>query len=134
MAGKDCFCFGSNEAGIHGAGAAHDAYTKYGAKWGIGVGHQGNSYAIPTKDKNVRTLPLTSISDYVNDFILYAEKNPDITFYVTKIGCGLAGHSQYNIAPMFIPSLKLDNVKLPRDFLNIISPKSYSEYKVSFDY
>ena len=95
------FVFGSNLAGRHGKGAALQAIENYGAIYGIGVGLQGNSYAIPTKDYNIKTLPLDKIEMYVNDFIKFAEKNKHLTFLLTAIGCGLAGYAPEDIAPMF---------------------------------
>ena len=96
------FVFGSNLAGRHGKGAALTAYRKYGAIYGQGVGMQGNSFAIPTKDENLNTLPVSKIEKYVNNFIKYATLNPDLTFQVTRIGCGLAGYEDSDIAPLFI--------------------------------
>ena len=98
---RPIFVFGSNLAGRHGKGAAKDAYDHHGAVYGIGVGRQGNSYAIPTKDKRLKTLPLQSIQHYVADFITYAKQHPHLTFQVTRIGCGLAGYKDADIAPMF---------------------------------
>ncbi|QWY83710.1 hypothetical protein [Rhizobium phage RHph_X3_15] len=95
------FVFGSNLAGIHGAGAARVAFEKHGAVWGIGAGNYGNSYAIPTKDGNIKTLPLEKIKPFVNQFIHYAYENPHLEFQVTKIGCGLAGYKDEEIAPLF---------------------------------
>lgn len=95
------FVFGSNLAGRHGKGAALYARQNYGAKYGVGVGRTGSAYAIPTKDELLETLPLNVINEYVNDFLKYAKKNKDLVFKVTKIGCGLAGYSDYQIAPMF---------------------------------
>lgn len=95
------FVFGSNLAGRHGKGAAKHAKLYYGAKQGIGNGIQGNSYGIPTKDENLKVLSLTTIKKYVDDFIEYAKANPDKEFFVTKIGTGLAGYSNEQIAPMF---------------------------------
>lgn len=95
------FVFGSNLAGRHGMGAALTAVKRYGAKYGVGEGLQGNSYAIPTKDMNVVTLPLEDIQAAVERFLFFACCNPNMTFNVTKIGCGLAGYSDQNIAPMF---------------------------------
>ncbi|CAB4152761.1 hypothetical protein UFOVP602_23 [uncultured Caudovirales phage] len=95
------FVFGSNETGIHGAGAATDAYQKHGALWGIGEGYQGSSYAIPTKDHNIKTLPLRSVKWYVKRFLNFAKGFPQLTFRVTQIGCGLAGFTPDKIAPMF---------------------------------
>lgn len=98
---KMVFVFGSNEAGIHGAGAAAYAHKQEGAVWGKGVGHYGNSYAIPTKDLKIQTLGLRTINVYVMNFIEYARKHPELEFKVTQIGCGLAGLRPKDIAPMF---------------------------------
>lgn len=95
------FVFGSNESGFHGAGAAADAVRDYGAVYGQGVGRQGNSYAIPTKDRHIRTLDLSEIKKYVDGFIRYAKDHPDTKFFVTRIGCGLAGYNDSQISPMF---------------------------------
>lgn len=95
------FVFGSNLAGRHGKGAARDAVLYHGAKRGVGWGRTGNAYAIPTKDKNLRTLPLPEIQDYVSDFLWYAGDHPELEFNVTRIGCGLAGYKDSDIAPMF---------------------------------
>lgn len=105
------FVFGSNLAGRHGKGAALFARQNRGAIYGQGKGLQGQSYAIPTKDKNISTLPLTEISIYVSEFVIFAQSRPDLEFEVTKIGCGLAGYSEAQIAPLFINVPK--NVFLP---------------------
>jgi hypothetical protein len=109
--------FGSNLAGRHGKGAALYAKQHKGARYGQGVGLQGNSYAIPTKDQNIKTLPLETIKIYIDEFIKFAINNPDLTFEVTKIGCGLAGYMPKDIAPMFkgVPG----NVLLPQEFYHI---------------
>lgn len=95
------FVFGSNEAGIHGAGASRFAVEHHGAVMGLGVGPQGTSYAIPTTDYQLQTLPLPCIASYVKGFMKFAEMRPDTTFHVTQIGCGLAGLEPKDIAPMF---------------------------------
>lgn len=110
------FVFGSNEAGIHGAGAAKLAFDKFGAKWGKGYGMHGRSFAIPTKDKQIYTLPLKAISDYVSSFIDYASVNSEIDFLVTEIGCGLAGYRVTDIAPLFYRALDIENIFLPERF------------------
>lgn len=97
----ETFVFGSNLAGIHGAGAAAFAVRHHGAIMGKGVGIQGDSYGIPTKDHRIRTLPLDEIAHYVRWFLEYAERKPDTTFHVTQIGCGLAGLEPKDMAPMF---------------------------------
>lgn len=95
------FVFGSNEAGVHGAGAARYALNSQGAIYGKGVGMAGNSYALPTKDRQIRTLPLSKVKGYVDDFINFATANPHLEFKVTRIGCGLAGFRDVQIAPLF---------------------------------
>ena len=98
---KMCFVFGSNLAGIHGAGAARFAEAVHGAVRGQGLGHHGNSYALPTKDRRIQTMSTTAIRIFVGDFMKYARANPTLTFQVTQIGCGLAGYTAQQIAPMF---------------------------------
>ena len=98
---NDVFVFGSNLAGVHGAGAAKFAYEYRGAIWGQGVGMQGISYAIPTKDEHIETLPLDRIRPYVERFLEFAGDNLGMRFQVTRIGCGLAGYTDEQIAPMF---------------------------------
>lgn len=95
------FVFGSNLAGRHGKGAALFARQNHGAIYGQGIGLQGSSYAIPTKDERLRTLPLEIVEKYVADFKAFAESHPELRFQVTAIGCGLAGYSPEQIAPLF---------------------------------
>ena len=99
------FVFGSNLAGRHGKGAALHARQKHGAEYGVGEGRTGNSYALPTKDERIKTRPLVDVRDSVDKFIEYAKTNPDLQFEVTKVGCGLAGFSELEIAPLFKLSL-----------------------------
>lgn len=116
--GKSVFVFGSNTKGVHGAGAAKFAVQRAGATYGNGVGKQGNSYAIPTKNKYIHTLPIALISEYVDDFVEYARDNFEDTFFVTAIGTGLAGYAHAEIAPMFkgVP----DNCILPIEWKEFI--------------
>lgn len=114
------FVFGSNLAGRHGAGAAKVAAEKYGAVYGVGRGHVGKSYAIPTKDAELNTLPIAAITLYVNAFIAYAKENPDLFFFVTRVGCGLAGYDNSEIAPLFRKAHELTNVSFPIDWKNYI--------------
>ncbi|MFA7188510.1 MAG: hypothetical protein WC117_00310 [Sphaerochaetaceae bacterium] len=100
------FVFGSNDSGIHGAGAAKFAYEKKGARFGKSYGHYGDSFAIPTKDEDIRTLPLARIEQYVQGFLAYAAGHPKLKFQVTCIGCGLAGYKHEDIAPMFASATK----------------------------
>jgi hypothetical protein len=95
------FTFGSNLAGRHGKGAALYARQHYGAVYGIGYGRTGNAFAIPTKDENLQTLPLDTIQQFVHRFLAYATAHSDLIFFVTRIGCGLAGYIDAQIAPMF---------------------------------
>ena len=107
------FVFGSNLAGHHGGGAANTALKKFGAIYGQGVGLQGQCYAIPTMQGDTGT-----IIPYVNDFIDFAKNNKDKFFFVTRIGCGIAGFNDMQIAPLFERALKLENVSLPKSFVN----------------
>jgi hypothetical protein len=112
------FVFGSNRAGRHGKGAALYARQHHGAIRGQGEGRQGNSYAIPTKDSYLNTLTLDAIRKHVETFIAYAKNNPQETFQLTAIGCGLAGYRPEQIAPMFrqVPL----NVILPPEFSRVL--------------
>lgn len=111
------FVFGSNEAGRHGAGAAKRAREAYGAKYGQGKGFQGNSYAIPTKDSSLKTLPLNKVASYVAEFKDFASLHSDKEFYITAIGTGLAGFTHEQIAPLFVHSPQ-----------NCIFPKTWEKY------
>ncbi|MBT4647209.1 hypothetical protein HOC11_02995 [archaeon] len=117
---SEIFVFGSNEAGYHGAGAAKAALILFGAKWGKGTGFQGESYAIPTKDESIISLNLKEIETYVNNFIEDAKNEPHFNFLVTKIGCGLAGFTVKEIAPLFKSVINLENVSLPIEFIKEI--------------
>lgn len=116
----EIFVFGSNEAGRHGAGAANHAYVKFGAEMGCGFGHTGRTFAIPTKDWYIDTLPLEVIQFYVKRFYDYAIYNPRYQFLITEIGCGLAGYKPEQIAPMFKHFRKLKNVSLPQRFIDVL--------------
>ena len=112
------FVFGSNLAGRHGAGAALTALKKYGAEYGNGWGRQGQAWAIPTKDGNLATLPLNKIKAFIDTFINYANNNPDLTFNVTRVGCGLAGYTDQDIAPFFENAP--NNCDLPEEWVEIL--------------
>jgi hypothetical protein len=114
------FVFGSNLAGRHGKGAALVARNAWGAVYGNGVGPQGQSYAIPTKDERLKTLPLATIKKHVDDFLAHALRRPYDRFIVTAIGCGLAGYHPQDIAPMFANATP--NCILDRRFLAILKP------------
>ena len=105
---NEIFVFGSNLRGMHGGGAAYVAYRKFGAIMGQGVGLQGQSYAIPTMQGGVET-----IHPYVNEFIRFAKEHQDKVFLVTRIGCGIAGFTDEEIAPLFAEAHAVDNIILP---------------------
>lgn len=94
------FVFGSNLAGKHGGGAAAAAMN-YGTEWGVGVGLSRMTYAIPTMDEQLQVLPAFRISDYIDEFIDFTEANRDRSFFVTRVGCGIAGYKDKEIAPLF---------------------------------
>lgn len=112
LAPNEVFVFGSNLEGMHGGGAALTAYKKFGAVWGQGVGLQGQSYGIPTMQGGVET-----IKPYVDEFIDFARKHPDLRFLVTPIGCGIAGFKPSQIAPLFKEAKNIFNIYLPKEFL-----------------
>ena len=109
---NEIFVFGSNLQGMHGGGAARLAHEKFGAIWGQGVGLQGQSYGIPTMHGGV-----DAIKPYVDEFIEFAKSHPELTFLVTRIGCGIAGFRDEEIAPLFKECIEIDNVILPRSFV-----------------
>ena len=112
---NEIFVFGSNLPGMHGGGAARFAFQKLGAQMGIGVGPTGQCYAIPTMQGGVDT-----IRPYVDDFIKYATTHPALRFYVTEIGCGIAGFTPQQIAPLFLSARHLENVYLPERFWRVL--------------
>lgn len=111
----EVFVFGSNLEGRHYGGAARTAYEHFGAVMGQGVGMQGQSYAIPTMQGGVET-----IKPYVDEFIELAREWDQTTFYVTRIGCGIAGFTDREIAPLFAEAMDLYNVRLPESFVKVI--------------
>ncbi len=129
----EIFVFGSNLLGIHKRGAALSALQHHGAILGQGIGLQGNSYAIPTKENPRRSLSLISINKFVADFLMYAAHTPEHNYSVTPIGCGLAGWRPVQIAPMFNRVFDLKNVKLPKEFMPFLDwmetfPNSVAEF------
>jgi len=111
LGSNEIFVFGSNLAGAHGGGAARIAAERFGAVMGQGVGLQGQSYAIPTMQGGVNT-----ILPYVEEFITFAKQHPELTFLVTRIGCGIAGFTPKEIAPLFAGAVNVENIHLPKDF------------------
>lgn len=112
---NEIFVFGSNLGGYHGGGAARIAMDRFGAVWGQGVGLQGQCYAIPTMQGGVET-----IKPYVDDFIAFAEQHPEYKFLVTRIGCGIAGFADEEIAPLFQKALPVENIILPKEFVKAL--------------
>ena len=113
---NEIFVFGSNLAGSHGGGAARLAYNRFGAIWGQGVGLQGQSYGIPTMHGGV-----DAIKPYVDEFIEFAKQHPEYKFLVTKIGCGIAGFTIDEMAPLFQGAIDVENVILPKEFVEVIA-------------
>ena len=122
LAENEIFVFGSNLQGMHAGGAARIAHKLFGAIWGQGVGLQGSSYAIPTMQGGVET-----IAPYVDEFITFAQEHPQLRFLVTRIGCGIAGFTDEEIAPLFTAAYNLDNVALPRQFVDCIELLQHSD-------
>ena len=121
LAPNEVFVFGSNLYGKHGSGAARMAYERFGAVWGEGVGLHGQSYAIPTMQGGVET-----IKPYVDDFLRFAYMHQELDFLVTEIGCGVAGFTPQDIAPMFFKAIENDirNVYLPESFYGVYENKT----------
>lgn len=114
LAENEIFVFGSNLAGHHAGGAARIARKKFGAISGKGVGLQGQSYAIPTMQGGVET-----IKPYVDDFIQFAKEHKEFVFLVTRIGCGIAGFNDTEIAPLFKDAIGKGNITLPQTFIDV---------------
>ena len=114
----EIFVFGSNLQGMHGGGAARVAHRKFGAEWGVGIGLTGQTYAIPTMQGGVET-----IAPYVDEFIEFASNHKELKFYVTRIGCGIAGFRDEEMAPLFRNALGEPNIILPQTFYNILTLK-----------
>lgn len=113
LAKNEIFVFGSNLEGAHGGGAAAIAYKKFGAVWGKGVGLYGQTYGIPTMHGGVE-----AIKPYVDEFVAFAKLHPELKFLVTEIGCGIAGFTPQEIAPLFrkVIDEDIENVYLPERF------------------
>lgn len=107
---EEIFVFGSNVNGYHAGGAAATAMHRFGAVWGQGEGLQGKSYAIPTMEG------MQSMAEAVQRFTEFAAYHPELLFLVTRIGCGIAGYTAQEVAPLFVGCIKLENVSLPADF------------------
>lgn len=118
---NEVYVFGSNQSGIHGKGSAKIAADRFGAKAGIGFGLEGQSFAIPTKDKKIKTLELVQIKYFVDKFIEFAKRKENLKFYVVEIGCMNAGYKPSDIAPMFKEAKEIENIYLPEKFWNILN-------------
>ena len=115
LAEDEIFVFGSNLEGLHGGGAALLAYERFGAVWGQGTGLQGKSYGIPTMHGGVDV-----IAPYVDDFIAFAREHRELRFLVTEIGCGIAGFTVGEMAPLFKDAMDEENIYLPQRFIDIL--------------
>lgn len=112
---NEIFVFGSNLAGMHGGGAARIAFDRFGAEWGVGVGLTGKCYAIPTMHGGVE-----KIAPYVDEFVDFARSHREMKFLVTRVGCGIAGFTDEQMAPLFKGAVDLENVLLPRSFVRVL--------------
>ena len=111
---NEIFVFGSNIQGMHMGGAARVAYSKFGAEWGNGEGFQGQSYALPTMEG------IENTTAAARHFTACAKEHPELKFFVTPVGCGIAGYTPEDIAPMFREAAKLENVYLPVSFWKVL--------------
>ena len=111
---NEIFVFGSNIQGSHGGGAAWYAYKTFGAEWGVGEGLTGRTYALPTMEG------VSSLKHAVEHFIACAKQHPELTFLVTAVGCGIAGYTPQEVAPLFKDALALENVYLPQVFVDVL--------------
>ena len=115
LADGEVFVFGSNVQGMHGGGAAWYAHEKFGAEWGVGEGLTGRCYALPTMEGDA------SLHKAVDNFIACARQHSELTFLVTAVGCGIAGYTPAEVAPLFKDASKLENVFLPEVFWDVIA-------------
>ena len=115
LADDEIFVFGSNLEGLHGGGAALLAYERFGAVWGQGTGLQGKSYGIPTMHGGI-----DAVAPYVDEFITFAREHRELKFLVTEIGCGIAGFTVQEMAPLFKDAMDEENIYLPQRFIDIL--------------
>lgn len=118
----EIFVFGSNLQGQHYGGAARMAYENFGAEWGVGAGRTGQSYAIPTMHGGIN-----DIKPYVDEFTEYVKAHPDNRFLVTRIGCGIAGFNDEDIAPLFKEAFKLPNVNVSEEWIIILTADEFTD-------
>ncbi len=119
---NEIFVFGGNLQGYHGGGAARLAMNQWGAVWGQGTGLQGQTYAIPTMQGGIGT-----IRPYIDQFIKFAQNDPERTFLVTEIGCGIAGFRPADIAPLFKNAINIPNIWLPQRFWEILQKEEVQD-------
>ena len=119
---NEIFVFGSNLQGYHGGGAARLAMNQWGTVWGQGTGLQGQTYAIPTMQGGIGT-----IRPYIDQFIKFAQNDPERTFLVTEIGCGIAGFRPADIAPLFKNAINIPNIWLPQRFWEILQKEEVQD-------
>ena len=119
---NEIFVFGSSLQGYHGGGAARLAMNQWGAVWGQGTGLQGQTYAIPTMQGGIGT-----IRPYIDQFIKFAQNDPERTFLVTEIGCGIAGFRPADIAPLFKNAINIPNIWLPQRFWEILQKEEVQD-------
>ena len=119
---NEIFVFGSNLQGYHGGGAARLAMNQWGAVWGQGTGLQGQTYAIPTMQGGIGT-----IRPYIDQFIKFAQNDPERTFLVTEIGCGIAGFRPADIAPLFRNAINIPTIWLPQRFWEILQKEEVQD-------
>lgn len=119
---NEIFVFGSNLQGYHGGGAARLAMNQWGAVWGQGTGLQGQTYAIPTMQGGIGT-----IRPYIDQFRKFAQNDPERTFLVTEIGCGIAGFRPADIAPLFKNAINIPNIWLPQRFWEILQKEEVQD-------
>ena len=119
---NEIFVFGSNLQGYHGGGAARLAMNQWGAVWGQGTGLQGQTYAIPTMQGGIGT-----IRPYIDQFIKFAQNDPERTFLVTERGCGIAGFRPADIAPLFKNAINIPNIWLPQRFWEILQKEEVQD-------
>lgn len=112
---KEIFVFGSNILGMHGGGAASVAFRKFGAQWGVGEGLTGQCYALPTMEGGV-----DYVEGKVKNFIECVKQHPELKFFVTRVGCGIAGFQDSEIGPLFRDAVAMPNVILPKEFVDEI--------------
>ncbi len=111
---NEIFVFGSNIHGMHGGGAAWYAHKNFGAEWGVGEGLTGRTYALPTMEGDA------SLKKAVGNFMVCARQHPELTFLVTAVGCGIAGYTPQEVAPLFKEASELENVYLPQTFVDVL--------------